>query len=310
MVEEKNSFDVIILGDSAGWADIRPNVLEEKLALKTYNLSVNLMQSHLMSYVLLKRYLAHCVHKPKYIIIQVSSLSLLCNLRLTQNILTEYILPYTSFSFDLLRELPPDLRFFYMKMNLLNLVPSIKNQFIFQSGDTLKRALSPNHFKKSYDMYMKSYSDEKGYFNESLGRANAGVQEVKEVPDDIQHLDMSSFNTQYVKKILQLLNEHQIDVILTLNPVRTDVFRLWSQYSLEEKLQKIMDELCREYSIFLCIRNMQDLVYSNDLFVDNYHLSAEGADFFTEFLSAQIRGQKEGPNSHSSPLQSNSKKSS
>jgi hypothetical protein len=113
MVEEKNSFDVIILGDSAGWADIRPNVLEEKLALKTYNLSVNLMQSHLMSYVLLKRYLAHCVHKPKYIIIQVSSLSLLCNLRLTQNILTEYILPYTSFSFDLLRELPPDLRFLY-----------------------------------------------------------------------------------------------------------------------------------------------------------------------------------------------------
>lgn len=285
--DKKNNFDVIIIGDCKGWAGIRPITLEKVLPVTAYNFSVNVDQTYMMSYIMLRRYLKNCEKAPKLVILQVSTISLLGKNDLDLGKLKTAILPYFRVDSDFIKELSTWLRFkFYLNRLLLSL-PSLHKQFFLREILWPVKVFHPDRVK--FEKYLDSIEAEKGFFNEDLAHAKKRLEKIEDIPEYYKEFSLSRHNLSYIEKILSLLSENRINVIMCTAPVRSDELAIWSKYQIKDKLNSMLVSLSSKYNnlLFWDFSNIcPDLEYFVDI---NGHLSCEGADIFTNELAKKIK---------------------
>lgn len=289
--ERENNYDIIISGDCTGWAGIRPLILEKHLDIRAYNFSVDVEQTYLINYILLKRYLANCSKRPELVILQLSPISLLGRYYMDMETLRGSILPYFRVDSDLLDEItmlemePP---FHYLPYRILSMLPSFKKQYALRRGPG-NIILKIHSFNRSaYDGYLNSFREEKGFFNEDMDPTKEIVKEITEIPPEYRRFALSSYNCYYIDKILSLLNKEKIPTVVCLTPVRSDEMKIWSEYNLREQLDNLLRPKMDEYENVLAFWDMADIASNPKYFADRVHLNLTGATIFTDELADRI----------------------
>ncbi len=291
--DRANNYNIIISGDCTGWAGIRPLLLDKRLNIQSYNFSVDVAQTYMINYLILKRYLANCSRKPELVVFQLSPISLLGRHYLDLKRLRRSILPYFRVDSDLLTEIarakmePP---FLYLSHQILSLIPSYQKQFALRRGPWFIISQIRNYDRSIYDDYLKFYRDKKGFFNEDMDPTKETVAEITDIPPEYQSFSLSPYNCYYIDKILSLLDENNIPTVLCLTPVRSDEMKIWSRYHLRERLDNLLRSKAEEYDNVLAFWDMADVVSDPKYFADRVHLKFAGATILTEELAKRIRG--------------------
>jgi hypothetical protein len=286
LVDKPQNFDVIVLGDCTGWSAIKPLEIENKLHKTAFNLAVNGAQTYLMSYVLVKRYLANCTRKPELVILQVSASAFFYLWGLNPDALNNYILPWFRVDDDFMQELSAPMRQVCYKYKILQLIPSLKNQFFLRKGFWLPRLWRSN--RAEFDKYISYYREQKGFYNEDLDPTKQQVKSITDIGETFKKFKVSDFNLTYIKKILETLSYNNIKVIVCLTPVRDDEMLIWNQYNLRAKLNTEIRELLSPYQNIIAFWDMQSVASEPKYFVDWSHLSSTGASLYTNELTNRI----------------------
>jgi len=286
-VDAPSSFDVLVIGDCTGWAAIQPLALESQLQMTAYNLAVNGAQTYLMSYVLLKRYLSNCTQKPRLVILQLSANALFYIWGLGAEALNNHILPWFRMDEDFLRELSEPLQSLCNKRRILQLVPSLKNQFF------LKKGFWPAHIarssKEDFERYVAYYTVQKGFYNEDLDPSKKPVGPVVDIGEHFKQLSLSDLNVAYMHKIIALLLLHDIKVVLCLTPVRADEMQIWERYNLRARLNAKIQALFGGYPNVIAFWDLQDVAAEHKYFADASHVNGSGAALYSAELAKRLK---------------------
>ncbi len=290
--EKTGGYDILITGDCTGWAGIRPALLEARLGKSAYNFSVDVDQTYLINYILLKRYLNGGARKPELVILQLSPISLLGNHFMDLERLRNYVFPYFRADRDLLAEIgllklaPP---FRYLPFRLLSLLPSFRKQYALRKGlpDIIARA---RRFRENeYAGYLKKYRRGKGYFNEDLDPTKEKVEVITDIPPEYKRFQVSSYNCYYIDRILSLLHENGIPAVVCLSPVRSDEMEIWKRFDLHDRLLGFLRPKMKEYDNVAAFWDLSGVASDPKYFADRVHLTFDGASVFTEELAERIR---------------------
>jgi hypothetical protein len=287
VVDDKNEFDLLLLGDCMGWAGFRPVVFEELSGLNVFNMAVDVEQTYLMTYVLLSRYLKNCRTPPKLVLFQVSAHSLLAQeLSMNRKRLRSAVLPYFRVDSDFLDELLPSVQRDYAHYRVLTIVPSLKKQFFFYNRPPwYVTAWSSSRAK--YDHFMDYHLSEKGFFNEDLDPLKKPVSLVTSIPKEMQSFRVCEGNLKYFHKIMDLLENHNTAVVVCSSPIREDEAVLWDACDLENRLNELIKVNIHMHKNVLGYWNMWRSVTNIECYADHFHLNLSGANLYTEQLAAR-----------------------
>lgn len=287
LVDKPNSFNIIILGDCTGWSAIKPLEIEKELHKTAINLAVNGAQTYLMSYILLKRYLSNCRKTPELVILQLSANSMFYIWGMNPDALNYHILPWFRVDDDFIHELSRPMQWVCFKNKLLQVLPSLRNQFFLQKGFWLPRVWKSD--RTEFDKYMSYYREQKGFYNQDLDPNKKKIEKIEDIGENFKHFTISEFNMNYIKKILQVLSHHDIKVIVCLTPIRDDEMSIWTQYNLRERLNNKISELIKPYSNVIAFWDMQSIASDPKYFIDWSHLDSMGAIIYTNELVKKIK---------------------
>jgi len=286
--EGKHRFDIIVLGDCAGLSSIRATILENILELKAYNLSVIAVQTYLMSYILLKRYLQSGTQKPQMVVLQLSANTLL-NLDLNMEFpqLKKSVLPYFRMDQDLLAELKEPVKAAFFRYRLISVLPSVRRQFFLQRYGWFTEIGTTN--RKLYLKCLQMHAFEKGFFNADLRDQERTTAKMTKISRHKKEFNVSPHNLKYIKRILQTLDAQDINTIVLLSPVREDELALWKKYNLRERLNSAVLSLIEPYTNIKAFWDMTEIPTERILFSDEFHLNNAGASIHTRTLAGKIR---------------------
>lgn len=286
---QSNSYALIALGDCTGWAAIRPITLERELNSTAFNFAVNGVQTYLVSYILLKRYLSHCLRKPTLVVLQVSANTLLGDFAVDKFALHYYILPYFRIDFDFLAELSPRLQLVCIKHALLTLLPSLKNQYLLRKDRWFFRLWKPT--RDDYEHYREFYQRERGFYNEDMDprKRELKIKEIKDIDSNYKTFRLSEFNLFYIEKIISLLSQHQVKVVVCTESVRDDEMAIWNRYNLRERLNEALCKRLKAYDNVVAFLDLRDSASHPDYYVDRVHLNSKGAEIHTRALAQKIK---------------------
>jgi hypothetical protein len=235
----------------------------------------------------MNRYLANCTQKPELVVLQVSASAIFYIWGMNPLALNSYILPWFRVDRDFMQELSIPMRQVCYKYKVVQLIPSLKNQFFLKKGFWLPRLWRSS--RSEFDRYINYHREQKGFFNEDLDPTKQRIEKVADIGEHFKQFSISEFNMTYIHKILETLARRDIKVIVCLTPVRDDEMRIWAQYNLREKLNNKIAELIKPYSNVIAFWDMQSIASDPKYFVDLYHLDSKGAIIYSAELSKKIK---------------------
>ncbi len=291
-VDKKNNYDVIMLGDCAGWAGIRPIIFEKILPLTSYNFSINVAQTYLMSYIMLSRYLRNCGNKPKLVILQISGMAFLGkhDMDLDSYSLRRDILPYFRVDYDIVNEFLEGKKFESFGYRLLTMLPSLREQYFFKELLCPSEIIKFYRLRQSGNVKLKLLEDEKGFFNQDLYKTGSKQKkDIKDIKDAFKFFNISQHNLSYIEKILSLLSKYQIKAIICTTPVQSDELVIWENYNVRRKLNYALEMFARRYNNIIAVWDMSDIASDKQYFFDQVHLNSRGADLYTNELASKIK---------------------
>ena len=287
LVDSANGFNALVVGDCTGWAAIKPLTLESKLGCTVFNLCVNGAQTYLMSYILLKRYLANCHRPPDTVILQLSANTLLYLYGMNDIALKDYILPWFRMDDDFIEELNPDLRRLCLKYQILKTIPSFRNQFFLKKKGWFLKLFQPTRNK--YERIIRYYHEQKGFYNEDFDPGKRKIDQITDIGENYKQFIVSEFNLSYIHKILKLLEEKEIRVVVCTSPVRNDELRIWKEYRLRPRLMNFARNQVRPFGNVAAFWDLSDAASNPNNFVDKIHLNEAGAEKYSRVLAEKIK---------------------
>lgn len=281
---DPGKMDVVVLGDCFFFAGTIPHVLDTELDVSSFNFATNRSQTYLISYLLFKRILNHANNLPRLVIVGVHDTSLFWDLSIDKETLRTTILPFFNVSFDLLAELPLHLKTFTVLHQIKTMLPSLKKQYLLRENwpDLWRNFDSENYFRIS-----ESIEKEKGYANEDLGEHPSKAYDFSSVKMDCVFI--RELNDKYIRKILDLAQQHGVKAILVSNSYRRDLATYLIRDSNYGFDIRYYEKLRKEYPNVLAVFNMHAAVPDPERYVDETHLDNKGAMLFTRELARRLK---------------------
>lgn len=255
--QENNSIDLLVLGSSHAYSSFNPYLIEEKTNLKAYNFSTQ-QQPLWITYYYLKEALKY--QNPKYVVLEVHMAVALGNDYAEEQVNRDAIdkMRMSFNKIDVIRNsVEKDDRLSYY-FNIIKYHSRYKEL----NGIDVKTVL----FNYTLDNkgYIALKNEEEYFFDKN------GIEYTDEIGE------ISDKNELYLKKIIQLCNKEDIELILVKTPVIYDSFA----YGKLNYIKKIANEYDVEFIDYL--ENIDDLNldYNND-FYDSGHLNGNGSNKFS-----------------------------
>lgn len=287
MVDDNHDYELLVLGDCAGWAGIRPRRIEEALSVSAYNLCLNADQTFLVSRILLDRYLANCRTPPRLVLIQVSPLTMVGSVGMDFMRLRKGVLPHLRMDNDILDELRPEVQAEYRRHRVLTLVPSLKKQYFFLKEVPWYRTVWTAS-ARSYRECMALHRAENGFFNEDLDPTREPVPTIYGIPPAYRQYEPCRFNIAELNRIIVDLGERGIPVVICTSAVRADEMVFWNEAGVREEQNRVIADAFSGHENVAAIWDLCDIANDPALFVDYVHLCADGADLFTAEISRRL----------------------
>lgn len=287
MADSAGAFDVIVLGDCTGWTGIRPTILQSKLGCSVYNFCVTVAQTHLVSHVLLNRYLKQSSSLPRLVVFQISPLSFLGRHTIDAEQAKVKIAPYFRMDADLIEELPAAAKGDVFRLHFLSMVPSIKVNTVYQNSRWYKIIRRDN--RREYDSILKFFNEEHGFFVLDEMDANGNPMSDNRMDDTSLPFVVSSHNLIYFRKILTLLSNRHVPVLVCASAIRSDIYRdLQSRDNIPDRLNDFIRRELAPFPNVVAFEDMSRIASEMEYFRDHVHLSQKGADVFSEELGTRI----------------------
>lgn len=275
--------DAVILGDSFFFAGVMPAILDRELNIRSFNFATHSVHTYLISYVLFKKIMEHSRRPPGLLILGVHPSSLYFDLKVDREVLRTAVLPFFHLSFDLLNELPMDLKVFAVLHKSMTFIPSINKQYLLRQNlpDLLLHA-----DREKYWRYMKSIAQENGYVNEDLGGPRKAIKIFSNLR--LGNITIHKHNDRYIRKILALAQKYGVKAVLVSNSYRGDVAASLSRDSKFNFDIDYFNKLKEAYPNVIAVFDMHSAVPDPDRYVDETHLDNKGAVLFTEELACRL----------------------
>jgi len=264
----ENSLDVLILGSSHAMCSYDPARIEREYGLYTFNLGTALQQPD-TAYYLLKEVLK--TQKPKYLIYDVYF----------KTMVNEYS---NEQALTVLKELPMSknaLALFWSNLNLDGKV-EYYNNWISPFGK-IQDVMETHTPKKPTppDAYMG-----KGFYS-STGIIDLELLKEKNHPFPAEYSGFHPRQVTYLKKLINLAQENDIEVILTSAPLPPTVFSRVSYY--DEVLEEVL-EISDQFDISFYDFTTPACEFLQDTdFADQGHLNRNGCVKFMDYFIPKIK---------------------
>lgn len=287
VADSGGDFDALFLGDCIGWVGIKPSVIEKRTGATSYNFCVNVRQTLALPYLMLRRYLENSRQAPRLVVVQVSTLSFLSRVTLSWENLESYILPYFRVEQDLLAELEPTVRTRLRERSWQLAIPSVRSQFILREPLWLLKMFRD---QPEFDRYRRYFRDERGHFIQDPSSSAKEAPTVDRIPGLVEpelNFQECLTNFNYLEKIFELCRVHDIRVALASSPEREDRFELLEQHGVLNRLQRRFRSLVEpgRAEVFW---DLSQSVSQMSYYMDEVHLTSEGADLYSKALSDSI----------------------
>ncbi len=139
-------------------------------------------------------------------------------------------------------------------------------------------------FDKILGGYNNSVTDDKGIDNDK-------VIEIENIPEDLNNYEISKVSISYLHKIIDFLDENDINVILIRSPQRAD-YAFWSN---EQEFKRILKQ---EFGSSEFI-DFSKFPLNNDEFLDAAHLNFKGAERFSIWFDEMLKSGMLNPGNRS-----------
>ena len=280
----ENNFDILILGDSHSHVSIKPKIIEEKTGRSCFNFSTFGWQGTIGSYWFFKNYLDSHVLRPKYLIVAYSFL--------------------TAYPEEFTRDMQIINLYDLRKGNILaymeefGFIPGIK--FIFPSlkhqGRFKEFIKSPFSFKmptkKQLDDFIMQVYLDKGHYPLRVEKVfspeakESGYKKFFEYAN-LDNFKISPFALKYLRRSLDLAKKYNIKIIYEVQPLPPYLYNKISRYNYLKQYNDFIDSLKKDYPDIIVI-NPQNILDSDDMYMDRDHLNGKGAPILSEFLAQKI----------------------
>lgn len=256
-VENYKDVDILFIGSSHVYRGFDTRVVDE-YGYKSFNLGTS-SQSHIQSYILLKRYIE--ILNPKMIVYDVYP--------------TIFNTDGVESSLDLLLNDSIDIEMFntVIKQNNLKLYNTLIYSFIKQFFNS---KITFTNKEEENSLYISGgFVESNKFFNNNNNKAN-NINKKEWQPKEIQ--------IDYFEKSIDLINSKNVELILVQIPVNKSISNKYSN-------KKEYENYFINKAIYYNFNNLIEMDDRND-FYDIRHLNTKGADKFTHFFMKEIVLQK------------------
>ena len=250
--EKENSMDLIFFGSSHSYSTFSPKVLEEKTGLKSYNFATQ-QQPLWITYHYMIESLKY--QKPKYFVLEILMTSV------NQSYMEEGVN----------RDAIDKMRFSFNKIQAINSSVENFSDRISYYLNIIKYHSRWNELSKKdiVDNLKNNISDSKGF---TYLKGNVEPAYKNDVTNFKETKKITKKNNLYLKKIIELAKDNNIELILVKSPC-TITKENQAYYNYVEEIAK---ENNIEYLNYNLLYDILELDFEND-FYDSGHLKGESA---------------------------------
>ena len=274
----ENCFDVLVLGDCFNHAGIMPIVIDSNTGFSCYNFSAFSQQTIISQYCFLKNYLDASQVKPKFIIIGFKRISLATT---REQVMKRFIHNFYDFKEG---NIDVFLKEFGFGETVKFFLPSLEHQDFLKNfiKDLFLAEISGKREKEKNAANQVIYVD-KG-FVELKGVYKGNIKEIEGI---YKRFSVTPFFSKYLRYILDLAKENDIQVIYTISTNTPDVFKIAKKNDVVEDYENFIASFQIEYPNLTFIYP-QDALNKKKLYSNQNHLNGEGALILSKLLADKI----------------------
>lgn len=276
--KDRNSIDLLILGNSHAACGINPSIIEERLGLSSYNLATS-SQDISQTYYFLKEALKY--QDIKYLIIDSSML-------LYHPIEKNRTIYYASSDY---------MRFSINKLSMVNdlfsgkdkiyaLLPFTRGRLALHDPELLSS--NYRYFKRGYQQKTyKGFSPIANYLDETRNAQYKTVayDEIKFISPEVDNIE-----NQYLSKIKDLCRENGVTLKFITVPMLEN-FNNRVQYDKNyDEVSQVLEKSEISFTDFNMNNDFNRFEFGNDVIGNNQHLNYKGAEKFTDILCDTLSG--------------------
>lgn len=291
--DDKNYFDVLILGDCFNLTGINPKIIEEKTGLTCFNFSTYFNSTIFSQYCFLKNYLKVTLRRPKFIVIGFKPMSLACSKEQIETRLIHYFYYFKEGNLDIF------LKEFGFGHSVKFFIPSLKFQSFFKNfiHNPLSMATQMldnkkiNEYTKDLIYVNKGFIEEDSFYGGDL----------KELGGVHENFTVTPFFFKYLNEILKIARQNNLSIIYLIPTAPPAIYQVDKKNGIADKYIKFIYSLNKNYDDFTII-HPQEILNFNDLYSGITHLNGKGARILSEVLSDTINKKKVFNNNSPSPF--------